>query len=124
MEDITRKGRGRPRKAVAVPDAVAEGADASSLDTGDGQAGRVQPEARANDGREDQSGDSMLFISSEQLCDFVLSANSWNRRIIAVFHPEPHTDVFHTDKFGGIRIEKGEPGYQLQTGEIVTGLNS
>lgn len=124
MENITSTRRGRPRKAVAVPNAVAEGQDASSLDPGNGEASGVQPEARAIDGGQDKGWASKFPVNSEQLCEFVLAANSWERRIVTVFHPEPHTDVFHTDKFGGIRVEKGEPGYQLQNGELITGIHS
>lgn len=47
--------------------------------------------------------------------------NERNRRghqIVAVFHPDASGQPFETS-FGCVRAERGQPAYQLTTGEVV-----
>lgn len=46
----------------------------------------------------------------------VHKANSWERRITCIVHPDAE-GIVHSDKFGGIRTEVGPIGYVLSTGE-------
>jgi hypothetical protein len=45
--------------------------------------------------------------------------NSWERRITCVVHPESD-GVVESERFGGIRTERGPAGYVLQDGTKVT----
>lgn len=49
METLTGKRRGRPRKAVDLPPAIAEGEEATRIHDGNGQAGGTGPSAPALD---------------------------------------------------------------------------
>jgi len=47
--------------------------------------------------------------------------NERNRRghqIVTVWHPDAKGDPFET-RFGCVRAERGQPAYQLTTGEVV-----
>jgi hypothetical protein len=108
MENITNPRRGRPRKAAPVPNIIGEGEDAISIDSGNGEIG-----ATGDRTQENASGTSWV-----QLVELVKSKNSHSHRISCVIHPEAEGFI-QTDNFGNIRTEKGECGYQLNTGEII-----
>jgi hypothetical protein len=45
--------------------------------------------------------------------------NRWDRRIVAIVHPEA-IGIINSDEFGGIRTEEGPAGYVLSDGQRIT----
>ena len=48
----------------------------------------------------------------------VLERHDRDHQIAAVFHPDAEGDVLET-KLGNVRVCKGDPAYQLTTGEVI-----
>ena len=112
METVTPARRGRPRKAAPVPNNAGEGENAPHLDIRNGQAGETRSEAQAKPVRQGERVDFAGFVK------FIKSINSHSYRVSCVYHPDGG-EIIHTDNLGNIRSEKGELGYQLNTGEII-----
>ena len=113
MDEQPRKRLGRPRKTLAVPNAAAEGEDAINVHFRDGQAGEAGTTARTiTEGQ----GKSLGWL---ELVAIVKERTSHEYRIACVIHPEAN-GIVETEHLGAIRTLIGEPGYQLNTGEIVT----
>ena len=106
MEELTRKRLGRPRKAVAVPDASTEGKEQPSDNLGDGEVGGVQSEARAIDGRQGESWSE--FVS--KLTDPLLRK---------VWHPNPETTLIQREHAAFLPVEIGPKKGQLQDGTVI-----
>jgi len=53
------------------------------------------------------------------MTNLVHTRHNRDHQIAAVFHPEAEGDVLET-KMGNVRVCKGDPAYQLTTGEIVS----
>jgi len=49
-----------------------------------------------------------------------MAVNSPDHRVSCIFHPEGSVSAIETPRFGGIRVEVGPAGYQLNTGEKIT----
>lgn len=106
MEELTSKRRGRKRKAVAVPDDVAQVESATGDNDGDGQADGVQHQPGEVDGREDESWSS--FVS--RLTDPLLRK---------VWHPAPETNLIQREHAAFLPVEIGPKQGQLQDGTII-----
>lgn len=52
------------------------------------------------------------------MAQMVIDRNRHGHQIAAVFHPEPMGETLET-RLGNVRVCKGEPSYQLTTGEII-----
>lgn len=108
MEELTSKRRGRPRKAVDVPDAIEEGADASSLDSGDGKAGAVGTATPAVDKGQ---GESWLgFVNRVNACT--------HAGLRHVYHPAPESELILRDN-GNLNVFVGDIKGQLNTGDFI-----
>ena len=112
MENVTPARRGRPRKAAPVPNNAGEGENASHVNIRDGETGGTRSEAQAEPLRPSEGVDFGKFV------EFIKKINSHSYRVSCVYHPEGG-EVIQTDNLGNIRSEKGELGYQLNTGEII-----
>lgn len=111
MDEITRPRLGRPRKAMAdVVDADEARSDAQD-DLGLGQAVDEGPGIQAVDGgsREVPDWDSLKSTVRGMYKKTPVST---------VWHPESQGDLLDTI-WGNVRVLKGEPAYQLATGEVV-----
>jgi hypothetical protein len=108
MENVTNPRRGRPRKNTPVPNNASEGADASGIDSGNWETGATGNRTQANAKR----------ATWLELVELVKVKNSHSHRISCVIHPDAEGLVI-TENLGNIRTEKGECGYQLNTGEII-----
>ena len=106
MEELTGKRRGRKRKAVAVPDDVAQAESAASDNDGNGQADGIQSQSREVDGREDEGWHS--FVS--RLTDPLLRK---------VWHPAPETNLIQREHAAFLPVEIGPKQGQLQDGTII-----
>lgn len=112
MDEQPSKRRGRPRKTVDIPDAVEEGEDATNVNTGDGQIGETGTPART------EPEGSRKAIGWLELVELVKDKTRHDYRISCVIHPDAN-GLVNTEHMGSIRTLIGEPGYQLDTGEIV-----
>lgn len=112
MDEFTGKRRGRPRKVLDIPNAAAEGENAPCFDTGNGQAGEAGPTARAEP---EGQGKGIGWL---ELVELVKAKTSHEHRIACVIHPEA-VGLVETAHLGSIRTRCGEPGYQLNTGELI-----
>ena len=87
MAEQPRKGPGRPRKSVAVPDDAAQGQGAPSDDFGDGDAGKVGTSAPADSGGQ---GSWLAFEGR-----VIAETHKRGRGFVKVWHPEPLASVIH-----------------------------
>ena len=111
MEDNTGKRLGRPRKVLRLPEGVAEGEDASNLDTGNGQTSGTGPSPQADAVRS--------FATWLEFVSVVVHAQKhYKNRLRTVWHPEPLHDLIHTDG-ANVRVEKGTVKAQLNTAQFV-----
>lgn len=111
MEAIPRKRPGRPRKVLAVPNAVEEGADALDNNAGDGQVGGVGVAAQAIPVRPAQGWSD--FVG--RVIDL---HNSTQWAVRHVYHPCPEQGIIPHDN-GSIVVSRGEIKAILKDGKTV-----
>lgn len=108
MEEQPSKRRGRPRKSLDLPNAIEEGADASSIDSGDGEAGAVGATAPANTAGQ---GEGWLgFVDRVKACT--------HDGLRHVYHPNPESELILRDN-GNLNVFTGDIKGQLNTGEFI-----
>lgn len=112
MENSTATRRGRPRKNSPVNNATGEGESQIAIDAGVGEIGGGGYVIQAVYPAKNKG------CSFAELVELVKQKNSHDHRISCVIHPDADGIIF-TDNFGNIRTEKGDCGYQLNTGEII-----
>ena len=108
MDELTSTRRGRPRKALLLPNAIEEGESAPVSvieygalgDTGLG----AQEEPRGPDW--------------DALVTALTSNKSHKKSIAMAYFPDPLEPWVNTPT-GWVRVTEGEPGYTLNTGETV-----
>ena len=113
MEEQSAPRRGRPRKVVAVPNAVDEGADAHIQHDGNREAGGTRTESQADPGR---AGKGLPWV------DFVAKIAEIHRTkgrsyMAKAFHPAPEADNLGDNIV--TPIEVGEAGFIRPHGEII-----
>jgi len=111
MEAITSKRQYRKRAMLAVPNAVEEGADTSSLDTGDGQVSGIGIAAQAVDVRQGEGWNSFVsrVISLHERTGFSV-------RHVWCDKPEKAVIEHHN---GSIVVSQGKEIAVLKDGESV-----
>ena len=111
MEAITSKRPGRPRKVLDVPHAIAEGADASSLDTGDWKVSGTGATAQANPVRQGEGWDSFVgrVIALHERTGFAVRQ---------VWCDVPHKAIIEHHN-GSINVSQGQELAILASGEFV-----
>lgn len=112
MENSTATRRGRKRKNPPANNATGEGESQVAIDTGEREVGGTGYVVQAVSARKSEG------CSFAELVEIVKQKNSHEYRISCVIHPDAD-GVIQTDNLGNIRTEKGECGYQLNTGEII-----
>lgn len=85
MDEQPRKRPGRPRKVLAVPNAVAEGEDGASIDNGDGETRRTGADAPEDDGG---SCPWDVFVGRVQGLTYTRGCG-----ICIAYHPAPKSDT-------------------------------
>ena len=106
MEEVTRKGPGRPRKVVDVPNAIAEGEDANCLDNGDGETSGIGIETQAGDAGPGQDWNSFV-------------ARLKDPALRTVWFPEPKSSIIPRDHAAHLVCFVGPIKGQLNTGAFV-----
>lgn len=111
METIAPARRGRPRKNIPVPQPIAEGESASSLNIGDWQVSGAGIETQAN-----------AIRPGEGWADFVDRVIALHRTsgwaLRHVWHACPMQGVIEHEN-GSIVVSQGESKAYLNTGEFV-----
>ena len=109
MDEQPSKRRGRPRKAMDIPNAVEEGADASSDDIGNGETGGNRPEVETVSMGQSQGMDFLNFAK------LIASQQTLHNGIRTAYHPSPESELIFTEK-GNIIVLSGEMCYQTSDG--------
>lgn len=110
MEKQPRKGPGRPRKDLAVPNAAEEGQESPDNDTGDGKARSVGSAVQAEPVRQNESWD--------QFHERIRHLAHKEPRLRNVWHPDPvHNLVMCAN--GNINVFQGDYKGQLNTGVFI-----
>ena len=109
MEKLTGKRPYRKREMLRLPEAIAEGEDASSLDNGDWKTGRDRPEP--------QAGAKRSFDGWIQFAECVAEIHH-SKRLKTVFHPDAKVSRVYTED-GAVVVEQGDYAGILETGEKV-----
>lgn len=112
MEEQPSKRRGRPRKHLDVPVPVEEGADASDLNDGIGQAsGDGTPAQAIPEGKVDQLAMSWADFQ-ERIKQMTLGKHRTEIRV--AYHPQPEAEIISGN--WNVRVEVGDIGFALSDG--------
>jgi len=109
MEEVTRKGRGRPRKNLAVPNAVAEGEDASAIHDGNGTTRGVGAEPSSNG-----SGTAQSWLDFSHR---ITALTNENIGVRVAFHPDPLHDLIQGNWNVPVR-RASIPSYMMGDGKV------
>ena len=109
MDEQPSKRQYRKRKAVGVPNAVEEGADASSNDIGNGETSGNRPEVETVSVGQSQGMDFLSFAK------LIASKQTLHNGIRIAYHPSPESELIFTEK-GNIIVLSGEMCYQTSDG--------
>lgn len=111
METVTGKRLGRPRKMLAVPNAIAEGESTSAIDNGNGQAGGVGTAPQAGPIRQSAGWDG--FVDGVKALHALTGYKLRN-----VYHPAPEASVIAHEN-GSINVFVGDVRGTLSDGSTV-----
>jgi hypothetical protein len=111
METVTGKRLGRPRKMLAVPNAIAEGENTSAINDGNGQAGRVGATPQAGAIRQGAGWDG--FVDGVKALHALTGYKLRN-----VYHPKPGASVIKHEN-GSINVFVGDVRGTLSDGSTV-----
>jgi len=111
MEEQPRKRLGRPRKVLGVPNAIAEGESASSLDSGDGETSGTRTPAPSVGVRQSEGWDQFVVrvIVLHERTNFEV-------RQVWTDNPQESIIVHHN---GSIVVSEGQELAILKSGEFV-----
>lgn len=110
MEELPSKRRRRPRKNLDLPPAIEEGADASSLNDGNGTTGGTGIEIQAVSVGQGKDVDFLTFSVLLQ------QKQTLHNGIRIAYHPKPESGLIYTEK-GNIVVLSGDMCYQTSDGE-------
>lgn len=114
MAELTGKRRGRPRKNLDVPNAAAEGEDASNADDGIRETGGDRHTLPEDDGAEGPGMDWNRFVD-------VIRAKTYGKgreNVRICFHPAPESEIIAGD--WNVIVRQGQVGYLTSDGKMNT----